>query len=250
MKKLVVANWKMYQETSQDASRLLSSIKRRIKHARADVVVCVPSIFLQAAGKALRGSNLVAGAQDVSRFGEGAYTGEVSARMLKAAGATHVIVGHSERRSMGEDEATIAEKLLRTLEEKLIPILCVGEKTRDSSGRHFAVIEAQLRSALGRGGKKLPVLVIAYEPVFAIGKGADAALKPMELQETAIFIRKTVASLFGRTGGLSVPILYGGSVEAANARGLMKEGGIQGFMVGHASTNPVEFAEIVQHVSA
>src|SRR3989344_3369452 len=236
MKKLVVANWKMH-DSPEEALWLARAIKRKVGKSGAEVVVCAPSPLTSLLSPIFAGSSVKVGAQDVSVYESGAHTGEVPARLLKASGVTYVIVGHSERRAMGESDEAIAEKMARVSDVKLIPILCVGEETRDGGGNHFGVIERQLRAGLAKVGKKAPPFVVAYEPVWAIGKKADDAMNHMELQETVIFIRKIIVSLFGRSPGLAAPVLYGGSVEETNVGSLMKEGGMQGFLVGHASLN-------------
>lgn len=235
----------MYLEAPEDISALTRSLKRRIAKTSVQTVLCPPLPFIAAVAR----SGFEAGAQDVSLFDEGAYTGEVSARMAKNAGASYALIGHSERRALGEGDDAVAQKLLRAAEAKLVPILCVGEKERNASGSHFVAIEEQLRSALQSAKKKMPPMVIAYEPVWAIGKRAEDAMKPAELQETVLFIRKTIASLYGRKAGLATPVLYGGSVEAGNAEELSKEGGIQGFLVGRASADPAQLASIIKIVS-
>ena len=243
MKKVIVGNWKLYVESLEEAVALV----RAAKSARGEVILCVPHPFIpilvRTAGKAVK-----IGAQDVSIVEGGAHTGEVSARVLKSAGATHALVGHSERRERGESETLIAEKMARAIDAKLVPVLCIGERERDAAGNHFGVIEAQLRSAFAKIGKKKPPLMVAYEPVWAIGKRLEDAMKPPELQETVIFIRKVLASLFGRSAALSTPVLYGGSVDAVNAERLLREGGVQGFLPGRASAERKELKALCKVV--
>jgi triosephosphate isomerase len=177
--------------------------------------------------------------------------------MLKGVGASYVIVGHSERRlsaqagAQGESDESVRAQIENAYAAKLTPILCVGEKERDPGGAHFSLIESQLTStlsALGRsalGGKNIP-LVVAYEPVWAIGKSAGDAMRGSDLREMSIFIRKTLADMFDRKAAMRVSILYGGSVEGENAHALLSEGDVQGFLVGHASAGLDSFIDILK----
>ncbi|MDB5224858.1 MAG: triosephosphate isomerase [Candidatus Adlerbacteria bacterium] len=207
-----------------------------------DVWVAAPYTLIPGLA-ALKSPMVKVGAQAVSA-NTGAHTGEVSAAMAKSVGATFTIVGHSERRAQGESDAAVYANLQAALAQKLIPVLCVGESERDPNGAHFEYIENQLTSAL-RGFNKASKLVIAYEPVWAIGKSAGDAMKPADLQEMHIFIRKTLTAILGRAVADTVSIIYGGSVEAENAASLLEEGGVSGFLVGHASATPNTFIDIL-----
>jgi triosephosphate isomerase len=166
--------------------------------------------------------------------------------MLHGVGATFCIVGHSERRAAGESNEDVRVQLGVVAGAGLVPVLCVGELEQAPDGAHFSFIEEQLTSATKGLQSMLGKLVVAYEPVWAIGKSADAAMKPLELQETVIFIRKTLANILGREDAISTPILYGGSVEPSNARSLIVSGEVSGFLVGHASAELDSFVEILQ----
>ena len=239
-KRFVIANWKMYIESSEEAKAFVAGLKRKQKNIQdVDVWIATPFTMLPL----LKGIKV--GAQTVSAY-EGARTGEVSAKMAKAAGASFAIVGHSERRALGESNENVHEALVRAASAGLTPVLCVGELERKDDGAHFAYITEQLTTAL-RGAQSLAhKLVVAYEPVWAIGKTAVDAMQPAELEETAIFIRKTLADLLGRKDALKVPILYGGSVEGENAARLLQDGGVGGFLVGHASAQLDSFIEILR----
>jgi triosephosphate isomerase len=203
---------------------------------------------------ALQGSAIKTSAQSVSVFETGAHTGEVGAQMVKSFGVSYSIVGHSERRAQGETDEMVRAQLGHAAAAGLTPILCIGESERDAAGAYLAVVAGQLREALksfpankvGAKTSTTPKLVIAYEPVWAIGKSAAEAMKPSDVREMSIFIKKTLAEHFDRTAALKVPILYGGSVEPSNAGSLIEEGDINGFLVGHASTEVDSFVEILK----
>lgn len=242
-KKLVIANWKLYIEKPEEAKQFAQALRR--KPLKAQVVVAPSYPLIPVVVATLKNSGIKIGAQSVSAFTRGAHTGEVSAVALKHAGVSYVIVGHSERRARGESDEDIKQQLQMAREAKLTPVLCVGERERDAAGAYLSFIENQLRSALGGSPRKGMPLVVAYEPVWAIGKSAQDAMKPAELREMSIFIKKTLAQIFERPAALKVPILYGGSVEPENAAALMSEGDIDGFLIGHASADIKMFSKIV-----
>jgi triosephosphate isomerase len=249
-KRLVIGNWKMYIESPEEAREFAVVLRRKVRGLTGvDVSLAVPHPFMKALADMLESSPIKVGAQTVSPQIEGAHTGEVSAKMLKEVGALFSIIGHSERRAQGESETVVRAQLEHALEVGLAPVLCVGESSRGHEGEHFSFIEAELTSALRNIPKNiLRKLVIAYEPIWAIGKSAAEAMKPGELQETVIFIRKVLAELLDRQAALKVPVLYGGSVDHDNAPQLIAEGGIQGFLVGRASAHIESFLAIIQAV--
>ncbi len=230
----------MYVESPQAAKLLVSGLKRKAaSYAGVDVWIAPPFTILPL----LKGLKL--GGQAVSAV-EGAHTGDVSAAMLKAAGAHFVLIGHSERRAKGESDEAVHQQLVNAAKAGLVPVLCVGEAERSPDGAHFTFIEEQLASAL-RGAQSLASkLIVAYEPIWAIGKTAEQAMQPADLEETVIFIRKTLADILGRKDALKVPILYGGSVEPQNAEALIAHGAVAGFLVGHASAELDSFIAILR----
>lgn len=246
-KHLVIGNWKLYIQDEAQGKKLAQALRRKARQfGGVEVAVAVPSALLGAVAGALKGSSIAVGAQHVSPYVDEKRTGEVSAALLKSAGAKLVIVGHSERRAMGESEESIALEAQAAVGAGLTVVLCVGEKARDAAGGHFGVIATQLREGLRHIKNVGAHLVIAYEPVWAIGKTAADAMKPEEAEESVIFIRKTLAEILPRTAALKVPILYGGSTEPTNARDLIEKGGVGGFLVGHASVDVDSFLAIIQ----
>ncbi len=244
-KPLIVGNWKTYIEKAEDAKKLATAIRRKARlFTHASVVVAPAFTHLSVVGAVCAASPIGLAAQTVAV--DEPHTGAVTARMLKAQKVSTVIVGHSERRRFdAETDAMIAAALDAVQSAGLTALLCVGESERDPGGAHFAVIAEQLETALRpRGVGGATKLVIAYEPVWAIGKRADEAINVTELQEMVIFIRKQLTDLFGRAAAASVPILYGGSVEATNAPELL-ESGVAGFLVGRASTKAESFTELI-----
>ena len=245
-KRLVVANWKMYQESPEKAKTFVQKLCRRSREFSGVDVVIAPSFTLLPTVAALcKGSSVRAMGQSLSRCADAPRTGEVSARMLALAGAAGVIVGHSERRAMGENDEAIAQQLAHADEAKLRMVLCVGETERNPSGSHVEFVAEQLRTALA-AKPTASRLVVAYEPVWAIGKSAAEAMQPQDLEEMVIYIRKILAELIGRAAALRVPVLYGGSVEGSNAAELIEHGGVSGFLVGHASADIDSFLEILR----
>lgn len=235
---LFVANWKMEPATAQEAVSLWGATKRAAaKTSKTSTVVCPPFIHLSSCAKTQRGTVLL-GAQDVSLFSDGAHTGEISPSMLKEARVRYVIIGHSERRALGETDAIIARKAKVALAHGLRPIVCVGEKERGHHGEHLGLLQEQITKSLaGTNRATAKGLVIAYEPLWAIGKSYKYAMRPGEIHEMSIFIRKILVKLFGRTAGIGIPILYGGSVEKENIADVVFGGEVDGVLVGHASLN-------------
>lgn len=218
------------------------------KLSKTEVVICPPYIFLEPCAKILKSSDLNLGCQDLSTEPAGSQTGEVSATMLKGLGVEYAILGHSERRGKGETSEMVRQKVAQALEAGISPIVCVGELARDDeNGSHFELIRNQLRDSLGQIAKKsLSSLVIAYEPVWAIG--ALQAMDPGQICETALFVRKTLADLFGQDYGKKVRVVYGGSVNSTNAAEIVSAGQVDGLLVGRESLSKSGFGELMRCV--
>ncbi len=246
--KLIAANWKMYK-TPQQAQEFLRAFLPLVDgHTRDQIAICPPFVCLPAVVEALSGSGIGVGAQNLHWEKEGAYTGEVSPGMLAAIGCTHVIIGHSERRQyFGETDDTVNRKLEATLEIGLTPIMCVGEVLQErESGLTEDVLRRQCQRGLrGISGDKARKLVIAYEPVWAIGTGKTAT--PQIAAAAHVVIRAQAAQALGKEVADRMRILYGGSVKPDNAKALMSESEIDGALVGGASLDPKSFAAIVKY---
>jgi triosephosphate isomerase len=247
-KKLIAANWKMYKNPEQTREFFRGFLPLVADHNRDEIVVCPPFIDLCAAVDATKGSNVAIGAQNLHWEKEGAYTGEISSSMLLAVGCTHVIIGHSERRQyFGETDDVVNLKLKAALEGGLTPIVCVGEVLEErEAGLTEDVLRRQcLRAFHAVSSKKAGKLVVAYEPVWAIGTGKTAT--PQLAAESHSLIRGEATKAFGEQFANNLRILYGGSVKPENAKALMAEEEIDGALVGGASLDPKSFAAIVNY---
>lgn len=247
-KKIVIANWKMNPPTSAEAKKLFGGIKRKVSSIRGvQTIVCPPFVFLTELTQSYSGSKISFGAQDVFFEQKGSFTGEVSAAMLTSVGAQYVIIGHSERRALGEDNEDIAKKVKAALKEGLRIILCIGEHERSEDGAYLSFLKEELITALsGVSQKDISKCIIAYEPIWAIGKSAKDAMQPRSVHEMSIYIRKILTEKYNKQKALTVPILYGGSVGPTNVEALAERGAINGFLVGGASLDPESFAFVVK----
>jgi triosephosphate isomerase (TIM) len=247
-KKLITANWKMYKDPTQTKEFFREFLPLISGHDRDEIAVCPPFVDLHAAVEIAAGSQVGIGAQNVYWKDEGAFTGEISPTMLVAVGCTHVVIGHSERRQyFGETDDTVNLKLKATLEHGLTPITCVGEVLEErEAGLTEDVLRRQcLRAFHGISAKKAAKLVVAYEPVWAIGTGKTAT--PQMASHAHVLIRGEAAKAFGQEFADKLRILYGGSVKPENAKALMSEEEIDGALVGGASLDPKSFAAIVKY---
>ncbi len=247
-KKLIAANWKMYK-TPQQATDFFHHFLPMVQgHDRDEIVICPNYLALDAAVHAAKSSGIAVGAQNLFWEKEGAFTGEICTTMLLAIGVTHVIIGHSERRQyFGETDDTVNLKLKAALEAGLIPIVCVGEVLEErEAGLTDDVLRRQCLRAFNKvSAKKAAHLVVAYEPVWAIGTGKTAT--PQMAADAHAIIRSEAAESFGQEFADQLRILYGGSVKPENAHALMSEPEIDGALVGGASLDPKSFAAIVKY---
>lgn len=244
-KPFIAGNWKM--NLLRDSSiALVHGLIDKLQKVEVDVAVCPPSVYLHDVGAAVRGTSIILGAQNMYHEAEGAFTGEISGPMLRDLGCRYVILGHSERRQFfGDTDGTVNQKTKAALKHGLIPIVCVGESLSErEAGQTSRVVEAQVRGSLaGLNAEQGGSLVMAYEPVWAIGTGKTAT--PAQAEEVHSQIRGLLTELFGGSVAQSIRIQYGGSVKPDNAAELMSQPNIDGALVGGASLKADSFAAIV-----
>lgn len=247
-KKLVVGNWKTNPMTLAEARALVNGVKRTMKTIKkTQAVFCPPFVYLSSLSGAVS-ANTFLGAQNAFPEPFGSYTGEVSFAQLPQFGVTHVIIGHSERRVRGETDEMINKKVKAVTSEGMTAIVCVGESTRDTQGDYFSFIRTQLMAALREVNKKAVTnIVVAYEPVWAIG--AATAMTPQDLHEMSIYIKKVLREVFGVLAD-DIAILYGGAVTAENAADIVRDGFVQGLLVGRESLKVPNFSDIIRAVES
>ncbi len=245
MKSIVVANWKMNPATAREAKKLFDATKKAADTApHVSVVIAPPSIFLRDVRAGYKGKRIALAVQNIHTEASGAYTGEISLAQAKDAGVSYAIVGHAERRAMGETNDDTRKKVSAALANKVTPVLCVGETARTASGEYFGVVKEQVRVGLADVvPASLGNVVISYEPVWAIG--GERTMSPRDMHEMAIFIRKTVVELHGEKG-MGIKIIYGGAATESNAAQMLREGDVNGLLVGHVSIDPQRFAALLQ----
>ena len=250
LRKVVIAgNWKM-NKNPQEAAALIAEIKPLVKDAGCDVVVCVPYVDLPAALEAVKGTRIGVGAENCHWAKSGAFTGEISAEMLRSMDVGYVIIGHSERRQyFGETDVTVNQRIRAALDAGLRVILCVGEsleqREQNVTMEHVA---SQVKIALGGVSKEeMKKIIIAYEPIWAIGTGKTATAQ--QANEVNRGIRETVASLYGKETADALTVQYGGSMNAGNAAELLAQPDVDGGLIGGASLKPKDFAVIVDAAS-
>ena len=245
-KAVIAGNWKM-NKTPAETKTLIEEMKPLVADAGCDVVLCTPFVDLQAALDAAAGSNIGVGAENCHFEKSGAFTGEVAAPMLTAMGVQYVIIGHSERRQyFGETDETVNKRTLAALENGLTAIVCVGETlTQREQGITAELVAMQTKIALlNVTAEQLKKVIIAYEPVWAIGTGRTATAE--QANEVCAVIRATVASLYGKEAADGLTIQYGGSMNAGNAAELLAQPDVDGGLIGGASLKPNDFATIVK----
>lgn len=246
-KSIIAGNWKMHN-TIDEAVKLVTELKPLVKDAKCDVVVCPTFVCLDAVKKAAEGTNIKVGAQNMYFEEKGAFTGEVSPNMLQAMGIDYVIIGHSERRQyFNETDESVNKKLKAAFSHNLIPILCVGESLNERESEITSeVIGRQIKLDLsGLTSEMVEKLVVAYEPIWAIGTGKTATKE--EANDTIAFIRKTIASIYGNDVADKTRIQYGGSVKPSTIKDQMAMSDIDGALVGGASLKAEDFSAIVNY---
>ena len=248
-KKIVAGNWKMNTDYASGLSlfsEILNMAKDEVTNNQ-EVIVCAPFISLNSLAQLAKGRKVFVGAQNCHQADAGAFTGEISAAMIQSVGASHVILGHSERRQyFGEDDALLAQKVNTVLSNKLTPIFCIGETLEQRNNNiHFQVIKQQLAQGLFHlSPDAFKQVVLAYEPVWAIGTGLTAT--PEQAQEVHAFIRKELVTKYGEAIAANISILYGGSCNPKNASDLFAQADIDGGLIGGASLKSRDFIDIVK----
>jgi len=234
--------------TFREAKKIFLDIKNTAnKLLNIHIIICPPFLYLNELSALYKRHRMSVGAQNIFYKDSGFFTGMVSASMLRGNNIKYVILGHSEARSLGEDDDVINQKVQISLKKGLRVILCVGEKERDEDGNHFNFLKDQILNSLkGVSLKSLENIFVAYEPVWAIsGKNGSSPMSSNDLYEMAIFIKKILSDNY-KIKNLGVNILYGGSVNPRNAKKLMEDGGVNGLLVGKASLNSKKFNEILK----
>lgn len=243
---LILGNLKSYLSSTEELDGLIRVANKLASKTKHELVLA--PTFSHLGYAAAKKHNFELAAQDISLYGPGAHTGEVSGETLKDLGATYVLVGHSERRALGEGNEVVAQKVSRALEAGLKVVLAIGETDRDTHGNYLAFITEQLLSALGpHDDADLKKIILAYEPVWAIGKDAGEAIDTHELEEMSLFIRKVIAERISESYAKKVKIIYGGSVSAENVENLILPH-IHGFLPGRASSTPETLTALLKEV--
>jgi triosephosphate isomerase len=245
-KKIIIGNWKMNPLTLKEAEKLFNDVAKNVSTVKkTEVVICPPFLYLEKLKKISKKINL--GAQNAFWGDVGAYTGEVSAEMLYNIGARYVILGHSERRALGESNTDVNKKVRASLSAGLRPILCVGESARDENHGYFNLVKMQLEECLaGISKNSISKITIAYEPIWAISSTPNRQdATSDDSREMAIFIRKILSDKFGEEVS-NMRIIYGGSANEKDAEEFLKNGGVDGLLAGRASLDAKKFAEIVK----
>jgi triosephosphate isomerase len=250
MKKLlIIGNWKCNPSSQKEAQKLFNGIKKGVGGTKkAEVVICPPFVYLPLFSNKSKRGNLSLGAQDVFWEESGAFTSQISPKMLKDLKCNYVIIGHSEKRKLGETDETINKKIKAALQFKIKPILCIGENSKEKKeGRAFLVVEDQLKKGIkGVSNRMAKLLIVAYEPVWAIG--TKKPCKSDDAMSMTIFIRKTLTKIYSRKTAKDIRILYGGSVNSKNGFLYIKEALMDGLLVGGASLDPKEFIKLIKSV--
>lgn len=245
MKSLVVANWKMNPATFKDAKKLFEATKKILDGAKSvSAIVAPPALYLRELRGSYTGARVSFAAQNAHFESHGAHTGEISLAQIKDARVQYCLIGHAERRAAGETNEDTGKKVVAALTLGITPIFCVGETKRSGSGEYFTFVKEQLRAGFASvPPAKVSKVVVAYEPVWAIG--GDAAMSPRDMHEMAIFIRKTIVEACGEAGH-KVKILYGGAVDETNVVDMMQHGDVHGLLVGRASQHAEKFSALIR----
>jgi len=249
----IVGNWKMKPADVREAKSIVRKIVKAASSARNVVVaICPPAIFMGDLQSIYKGKKIAFGGQNCHWERVASKTGEISPSQLASVGAQYVILGHSERRAIGETSEEVNKKIHAATKEGLTTVVCIGESQRDRQGAYITHLQKQLRVAFKNVTRPmLKNIIVAYEPLWAIGKSAaEANVQPEQVHEMVILVRKFITETYGATPAKDMRVLYGGSVEVSNCENLLGEGHADGALIGHASIVPTEFSEIIRVVNA
>jgi triosephosphate isomerase len=249
-KLLLVGNWKMYPRTVKEASVLIATTKRTLHETRNfDVIVCPPALFIGDLPKKNKIARLHYGIQNIHTEIEGPYTGEISATQAKDAGVKFALVGHAERRAMGESDDVVAQKAFSAVMSNISPIICIGESVHDAGGQYLQILSAQLLSAISKVPQQARTrILIAYEPVYAIGASQPPA--PHDIHQNLLFIKQTLIKECGASVARKIRLLYGGAVTAETVGEMIATiPELDGFLVGRASADPLKLKELMKAMS-
>jgi triosephosphate isomerase len=242
---LIVANWKNSPGTLKEAKKNFKQIKSKKINSKVIPVICPSLLHLTELSSNYRGKIFTFGAQNFVADSKRPHTGEVSIEQIIEMNIDYAIVGHAERRALGEDNFMVADKIKTAIENGIKPILCIGEKERDPRGEYLKFVEQQLVESLSKIKKTdLDKVVVAYEPVWTIGKG-NKSINTHEIHQMVIFVKKILVSKFDKKMAMNVPILYGGSVDSDNSKEILENAEVRGLLIGRASTNPYTFVDIL-----
>jgi len=246
-KPILIGNWKNKPGSLGEARSILIGLRKKSAvFKKLDTYIAPPEVYYESVSERVKGFAHLA-SQGLPRVEKGTYTGVISLEVLRNFGVRLAILGHSEERALGETDALVAKKVQIALKSGIKPLVCIGEREHDTDGNHLEFIRRQMKTSLeGVKKKEIAEIMIAYEPVWAIGKRAKDAITPEGLTEMVIFIRRILTDMYGRDIAEKIPILYGGSVEPRNAEILYKDTGVRGFLVGHESLNHKEFEQIAE----
>lgn len=240
----------MNPDTLDEAKSTCRAISKYARISPRVVTVIAPPYPFLAPLQVKSNVSIVFAAQDISRFERGAHTSLVSARQVKSSGAEVVIVGHSERRAAGDTDEIVSEKVRQAIDAGLDVVLCVGEKQRDDQAHYLREIREQLFAVFAKlESAKASRVMLAYEPVWAIGKSYDTALKPHSVHEMSIYIKKVLSEIYDKKIGLKFRVLYGGSVDFENAKAILSDGAIDGLLVGRQSLDPKAFGSMISYAN-
>jgi triosephosphate isomerase len=246
-KKYIIANWKMNPLNIDSAVSLFKKVKNNIhKFPNVKTIICPPFVYLDKLSSSVLKSKIYLGAQDSFYENNGSFTGEISPYQIKDLGGEYVILGHSERRALGESNEIVNKKLKTAISAGLNVILCIGENDRDERGEYLHFIEEEIKESLkGLSKNNLSKVIIAYEPIWAIGKSKNEAMKPSDLHQMKLFILKILRNMYDASV-MKISIIYGGASAPQNVEELIKGGEVDGLLVGHQSLLAQNFLEIIE----